>query len=91
MTGEGYKYILTCHHNLSKHLVAIPMFTQTAEEVALNVMRHVGIPSSIVTDQGTQFMGDIFKGLCKLLKYVSLTVARTILKGTARWRGRTKQ
>jgi len=48
------------------------MMTQTAEEVALNFMRYVvlqyGIPCSIVTDQGTQFMGDVLKRLCKLLK-----------------------
>jgi len=79
MTGEGYKYILTYQDTLSKYLVAIPMFTQTAEEVALNFMRHVvlqyGIPSSIVTDQGTQFMGDIFKRLCKLLKIHKLNTS----------------
>ena len=35
MTEEGYKYILTCQDNLSKYLLAIPMITQTADEVAL--------------------------------------------------------
>jgi len=79
MTEEGHKYILTCQDNLSKYLVAIPMFKQTAEEVALNFMRYVvlqyGIPSSIVTDQGTQFMGDIFKRLCKLLRINKLNIS----------------
>jgi hypothetical protein len=79
MSGEGHKYILTCQDNLSKYLVAVPMFSQTAEEVALNFMRYVilqyGIPSSIVTDQGTQFMGDIFKRLCKLLKVHKLNTS----------------
>ena len=69
---EGHKYVLTCQDNLSKYLLAIPMMTQTAEEVALNFMRYVvlqyGIPCSIVTDQGTQFMGDVLRRLCKLLK-----------------------
>jgi transposase InsO family protein len=69
---EGYKYILTCQDNLSKYLVAVPMYTQTAEEVALNFMLYVilqyGPPCSFVTDQGTQFMSDIFNRLCKLLK-----------------------
>jgi transposase InsO family protein len=55
-----------------KYLVAVPMMTQTAEEVTLSFMRHVvlqyGNPLSIVTDQGTQFMGDVFRRLCKLLK-----------------------
>jgi hypothetical protein len=72
MTEEGYKYILTCQDNLSKYLVATPMTTQTAEDVSLKFMRQVvlqyGIPDSLVTDQGTQFMGDMFKRLCKLLR-----------------------
>jgi hypothetical protein len=62
-TEEG----LSCQDNLSKYLLVIPMMTQTAEEVALNVMRHIvlqyGIPCSLVTDQGTQLMGDVFKRL----------------------------
>ena len=72
MTDEGHKYILTCQDNLSKYLLAIPMMTQTADEVSLTFLRHVvlqyGIPNSIMTDQGSQFMGDIFKRLCRLLK-----------------------
>jgi hypothetical protein len=50
---EGHEYVLTCQDNLSKYLLAIPMMTQTAEEVALNFMRYIvlqyGIPYSIVT------------------------------------------
>jgi len=72
LTEEDHKYVITCQDNLSKYLLAIPMMTQTAEEVALNVMRYVvmqyGITCSIVTDQGTQFMGDVLRRLCKLLK-----------------------
>jgi hypothetical protein len=67
VTEEGHKYLLTCQDNLIKYLVAIPMFTRTADEVALNFMRYVvlqyGIPSFRVTDQGILFMGGIFKGL----------------------------
>jgi hypothetical protein len=69
---EGHKYILTCQIDLSKYLIAGPLFSQTAEEVSLNSLRCVilqyGMPGSIVTDQGSQFMGDLFKRLCKLLK-----------------------
>jgi hypothetical protein len=72
MTEQGYKCILTCQDNISKYLIASPMLTQTAEEVTLTFFRHVvliyGVPQYIVTDQGSQFMGDIFKRLCKLLK-----------------------
>ena len=79
ITNEGYKYILTCQDNLSKYLIATPMMTQTADEVSLIFLRHVllhyGIPNSIVTGQGSQFMGDIFKKLCRLLKVHKLNTA----------------
>jgi transposase InsO family protein len=79
MTDEGHKYILTCQDNLSKYLIAISIMMQTAEEVALTFMRYVilqyGIPYSIVTDQGTQFMGDVFKRLCKLLNICKLNTS----------------
>ena len=67
LTEEGHKYILTCQDNLSKYLLAISMTTQTADVVAFKFLRHIilqyGIAGSIVTDQGAQFMGDIFKKL----------------------------
>jgi hypothetical protein len=70
MTEDGSKYILTCQDNLSKYLIAIPMLTQTTE-VKLAFLRNsvllYGITQSIVTDQGSQFMSDVFKRLCKLL------------------------
>jgi len=72
MSERGYKYILTCQDNLSKCLLAIPMITQTADEVFLTFLRyitlHYGKLNSIVTQQGSQFMSDIFKRLCKVLK-----------------------
>jgi hypothetical protein len=75
VTEEGHKYILTCHDNLSLYLLAIPMITQTADEVSLIFLRyvklHYGIPNSIVTDQGSQFMGDIFKDYATFLRYIS--------------------
>jgi hypothetical protein len=55
------------------------MVTQTVEEVALNFMRHIvlqyGIPCSLVTDQGMQFMGDVFKRFCKLLRVHKLNTS----------------
>jgi transposase InsO family protein len=79
ITEDGYKYILTCQDNLSKYLLAVPMITQTADEVALTFLRHIvlqyGIPYSIVTDQGTQFMGEVFQKLCKLMKVHKLNTS----------------
>jgi len=71
MTEDGYKYILMCQDNLSKYLIAIPMINQV-EEVTLTLLHHIvllyGITQFIVTEQGSQFMSDIFRRLCKLLK-----------------------
>lgn len=72
LTEDGHKYILTCQDNLSKYLIAAPMESQTAEEVSDKFIEHViliyGIPNQILTDQGTNFMSEIFKRVCKLLK-----------------------
>jgi hypothetical protein len=70
MKEDGYKYILTYQDNLSKYLIAIPTLTQTAKVTTF--LRHIvllyGIPQFIVTGQGSQFMSDVCKILCKLLK-----------------------
>ena len=36
------------------------------------IVLQYGVPNSVVTDQGTQFMGDVFRRLCKLLKILKL-------------------
>ena len=69
---KGNKYLLTCQDNLSKYLIAIPIQNQSAETVAKHfvyelILRY-GIPNEILTDQGTQFMGQVFQNCCKLLK-----------------------
>jgi transposase InsO family protein len=66
------KYVLTCQDNLSKYFIAVPLQNQTADEVAnafvKNIIRIYCIPTEIVTDQGANFMSDIFKRVCKLFK-----------------------
>ncbi|PNF37360.1 hypothetical protein B7P43_G17830 [Cryptotermes secundus] len=72
ITENGMKYILTCQDNLSKYFIAMPLQNQTAEEVTKAFVRNIillyGIPTEIVTDQGSNFMSDIFKRVCKLFK-----------------------
>jgi len=75
MTEEGYKYILTSQDNLSKYLLATPMITQTADEVALTFLRYeilyYGIPNSIVTYQGSHFCVIFLNGYVNYLRYLS--------------------
>jgi hypothetical protein len=69
---SGNKYILTCQDNLSKFLVAIPIPQQDAETVAkefvLNIVLKVRAPAQIPTDQGSNFLSDLFKSMAMLLK-----------------------
>jgi transcription elongation factor Elf1 len=70
MTETDIIYILTCQDNSSKHFIAIPLQNQTADEVTNAFVRNIvllyGIPPEIVTDQGSNFMSDVFKRICKL-------------------------
>jgi hypothetical protein len=70
-TTKGNKYILTFQDDLSKLVTAIPIPQQDAETVArefvLNIILKMGTPKQILTDQGTNFLSEIFKNVCKLL------------------------
>ena len=69
---SGKKYILTWQDDLSKFLVAIHIPQQEAETVArkfvLNIVLKFGAPAQILTDQGSNFLSDLFKSMCKLLR-----------------------
>jgi transposase InsO family protein len=56
--------------NLSKYLIAVPLRDQTVEEVSEKFLENIlliyGLPQSIVTDQGSNFMSDVFIRLCQL-------------------------
>ena len=79
-TEEGHKYILTCQDNLSQYLITQPLRNQTVDEVSEALINRVfllyGIPKIILTDQGSNFMSDVFKRICKLFQIEKLnTVA----------------
>lgn len=69
---KGNSYILTIQDDLSKYSTAIPLQNHTANTIAQAFVEHFvclhGIPDSIVTDQGREFMSKIFTTCCKLLK-----------------------
>lgn len=71
-TESGNKYILTIQDDLTKFSDAIAIPNQEAETIAKvlvdNVICKHGTPQSVLHDQGTNFMSDIFKNLCRLLK-----------------------
>ena len=71
-TDSGNKYILTFQDDLSKFLIAMPIPQQDAETVArkfvLEVVLKFGAPMQVLTDQGSNFLSELFKNTCKLLK-----------------------
>ena len=71
-TERGNKYILTIQDELTKFTENIPLQNKEAETVAKGfteqfILRH-GIPKRIASDQGTEFMNQVFKTICKTLK-----------------------
>jgi transposase InsO family protein len=67
-TTSGNMYVLTFQDDLSKFVVAIPIPQQDAETIAKEVVLKFGAPAQILTDQGSNFLSDLFKNTCKLLK-----------------------
>ena len=67
---NGYKYVLMCIDHFISWVEAAPMKTITAKEVVevffkIVIARH-GCPKKILTDQGRQLVGNVFKDLCDL-------------------------
>jgi IS30 family transposase len=71
-TAVGNRYVLTFQDELSKYTLAIPIEHQDAVTVAKAFVQEVilkfGIPQTILTDQGSNFMNEVFTNVCKLLK-----------------------
>lgn len=65
------KYILTIQCDLTKFIEGYPLLNKEAETVAKafieNFVLRYGIPSEVVTDQGTEFLAKVFRESCELL------------------------
>jgi transposase InsO family protein len=66
------RYILAFQDDLSKYLVATSISQHNAETVARGFVAEVvlkfGTPSIVLTDQCANFVSEVFKNTCKLLK-----------------------
>lgn len=70
---EGFNMVVVFIDRLSKKAVTIPCkITVNAKNLAeiylIHCFRHVGIPESIVSDRGAQFISYFWKYLCQLLQ-----------------------
>jgi hypothetical protein len=72
VTLEGNKYILTFQDDLSKCVVVVPIEKQDAETVARAFVEKIvltyGTPQILQTDQGANFVSEVFKNTCEILK-----------------------
>lgn len=72
----NYKYALTLQCNLTKFVEAYPLERKDTETVAQtlveNFILRYGVPKSILTDQGTEFLSSVFTEICKLLNIKKL-------------------
>lgn len=72
LTVKGNKYILTFQDDLSKYGIVVPIHHQDKETVVREFVLHVilkhGTPCVLQTDQGSNFLSEVFKSTCKLLR-----------------------
>jgi hypothetical protein len=72
LTLEGNKYILKFQDDLSKYVVAVPIEKQDAEMVARAFVEKIvltyGTPQILQMDQDANFVSEVFKNTCKILK-----------------------
>jgi transposase InsO family protein len=72
ITDAGNTYILTIQDELFRYAVAVAQATTDASTVAQVFVECFiciyGIPVTILTDCGTNFLSNLFKDVCKLLK-----------------------
>lgn len=68
---NGNKYILSMMDDLTRFIEFVPIPDQQAVTIARalcqDILCRYNIPKEIVTDNGANFMGKVFKSLCKML------------------------
>ena len=73
--SHGYRFLLTYICLASKYPEAIPLKHATAQECAealLDIFARNGVPLTLLSDQGAQFMGVLLKQLCLRLGVIQL-------------------
>nr|XP_055032771.1 uncharacterized protein LOC129421341 [Misgurnus anguillicaudatus] len=74
-SARGHEHILVIVDYATRYPEAIPLRKATTKAIAQELFllcSRVGIPSQILTDQGTPFMSRMMADLCKLLKVQQL-------------------
>lgn len=73
---HGNRYILSAQCDLTKYNIAIPLPNQESETIARALVKEIfliyGSPRYILTDLGSNFVGQLIQDLCKLFKIKKL-------------------
>jgi len=71
-TLQDNKYLLTFHDGLSKFTIGVPLKQQDATTLARAFVEEIilrfGIPQVLLTDQGSNFLSELYSKVCKLLR-----------------------
>ena len=68
-SARGYEYILVVVDYATKFPEALPLCSMSSKGIAnklFMLFSQVGLPKTILTDQGTPFMSRLMKDLCRL-------------------------
>ncbi|GFR63511.1 Pol polyprotein [Elysia marginata] len=66
----GHRFILTLIDYATRYAEAVPLRkidTKTVEEALVDIYSRLGVLDEMLSDQGTQFMSDCMKEVCRLL------------------------
>ena len=72
----GHRYILTLVDYATRYPEAVPLKridTETVAEALVDIYSRLGVPEEILSDQGTQFISDCMKEVCRLLGVIQST------------------
>ena len=72
----GHRYILTRVDYATRYPEAVPLKridTETVAEALVDIYSRLSVPEEILSDQGTQFISDCMKEVCRLLGVTQFT------------------
>ena len=79
ITENGNKYILTVQDDLSKFICAFPLQDQETETIAKVFTEKFicifGVPKSVLTDNGSNFVSKLFHSVCKLFNIKKINIS----------------
>ena len=73
----GHRYILTLVDYATRYPEAVPLKridTETVAETLVDIYSRLGVPEEILSNQGTQFISDCMKEVCRLLDVTQSTI-----------------